>query len=87
MSNSARIKAVQAAIDDAIRKCTADFIEEVAEEEDAPDGLILYDWVLVTHWMDTDGELQDSLKSWYHQLNSSGLAPHAAWGLLRFNDD
>jgi len=86
MSNTARIKAVQAAIDDAIRKCTAEFIEEVAIEDAAPGDLVLCDWVLMTHWVEPD-DGEDGDLSWYHQLNSPGLSPHAAIGLLRVEND
>jgi hypothetical protein len=81
MSNSARIREVQAQLDDVIRKATEDFLSELDEQitDDGPQRLVLGDWVLVTDWMDPD----DMGSHWYHRLNSAGLSPHAWDGLLR----
>lgn len=78
MSNSDRIKRVQAEVEDLLRSLTDEFIEEVASEDEAPESIVLGDWVLITHWIAPEGEYSH----WYHELRSQGLSPHASLGLI-----
>lgn len=80
MSNSERIKRVSANVDDLVRNLSDEFVEEVAEDmqDEAPESIVLGDWVLVTHWIDPDKDTH-----WYHELRSPGLSPHGSLGLVR----
>lgn len=82
MSNSPTIKSIRDRVDDEIRRRGREFLDEMIEQMDeddiAPDELVLGDWVLVTHWIDP----ADPHGNFYHRLSSAGLSPHARLGLI-----
>ncbi len=82
MSNSFQIKSIRDRVDDEIRSRAGDFldqmIEQMGDDDFAPDELVLGDWVLITHWIDP----ADPNGNHYHRLSSAGLSPHARVGLI-----
>ena len=80
-----KFKIARARIDDVLRTSVSEIGPRHLDEDDEPleavENPILADWMLLTDWIDQEGEHH------YVRVASEGLAPHARYGLLRMFEE